>query len=154
MWKNTVERDRPQTKIDGRPRPEYRHAVSMFNTSTAVQNILWLDNSAIGTNFSNSMAKLKTLVFFTATSTPTIMKKGKYCCISTATMVTRTRHMVTPYVFVYLVKFSSDDMWRGIVCCASLSTNKPIKVKVKVKFTIEQATKAQRGSRGTALLFL
>jgi hypothetical protein len=29
-----------------------------------------------------------------------------------------------------------------------------IKVKVKVKFTPEQATKAQRGSRDTALLFL
>jgi hypothetical protein len=29
-----------------------------------------------------------------------------------------------------------------------------IKVKVKVKFTPEQATKAQRGSRGTALLFI
>jgi hypothetical protein len=28
-----------------------------------------------------------------------------------------------------------------------------IKVKVKVKFTIGQATKAQRGSRGIALLF-
>ena len=28
------------------------------------------------------------------------------------------------------------------------------KVKVKVKFTLEQATKAQRGSRGIALLFL
>jgi hypothetical protein len=27
-------------------------------------------------------------------------------------------------------------------------------VKVKVKFTIEQATKAQRGRRGMALLFL
>jgi len=27
-------------------------------------------------------------------------------------------------------------------------------VKVKVKFTLEQATKAQRGSRGIALLFL
>jgi hypothetical protein len=26
--------------------------------------------------------------------------------------------------------------------------------KVKVKFTLEQAMKAQRGSRGTALLFL
>ena len=26
--------------------------------------------------------------------------------------------------------------------------------KVKVKFTLEQATKAQRGSRGIALLFL
>jgi len=29
-----------------------------------------------------------------------------------------------------------------------------IKVKVKVKFTPEQATKSQRGSRGIALLFL
>jgi hypothetical protein len=29
-----------------------------------------------------------------------------------------------------------------------------IKVKVKVNFTLEQATKAQRGSRGIALLFL
>jgi hypothetical protein len=29
-----------------------------------------------------------------------------------------------------------------------------IKVKVKVKFTPEQATKAQRGSRGIAILFL
>ena len=27
-------------------------------------------------------------------------------------------------------------------------------IKVKVKFTLEQATKAQRGSRGIALLFL
>jgi hypothetical protein len=27
-------------------------------------------------------------------------------------------------------------------------------VKVKVKFTLEQATKSQRGSRGIALLFL
>jgi len=27
-------------------------------------------------------------------------------------------------------------------------------LKVKVKFTLEQATKAQRGRRGTALLFL
>jgi hypothetical protein len=28
------------------------------------------------------------------------------------------------------------------------------KGKVKVKFSLEQATKAQRGSRGTVLLFL
>jgi hypothetical protein len=31
---------------------------------------------------------------------------------------------------------------------------KKIKVKVKVKFTLEQVTKAQRGSRDIALLFL
>ena len=30
----------------------------------------------------------------------------------------------------------------------------PIKVKVKVNFTLEQSTKAQRGSRRIALLFL
>jgi hypothetical protein len=29
-----------------------------------------------------------------------------------------------------------------------------IRIKVKVQFALEQATKAQRGSRGTALLFL
>ena len=29
-----------------------------------------------------------------------------------------------------------------------------MKVKVKVQFTLEQATKAQRGSRGIVLLFL
>ena len=29
-----------------------------------------------------------------------------------------------------------------------------VKVKVKVKFTLEQATKAQRGSRGVAVLFI
>jgi hypothetical protein len=31
---------------------------------------------------------------------------------------------------------------------------KLVQIKVKVKFTIEQAMKAQRGSRGIALLFL
>jgi len=29
-----------------------------------------------------------------------------------------------------------------------------VKVKVKVKFTLEQATKAQRGRRGVDLLFI
>ena len=29
-----------------------------------------------------------------------------------------------------------------------------VKVKIKVTFTLEQATKAQRGSRGIAVLFL
>jgi hypothetical protein len=31
---------------------------------------------------------------------------------------------------------------------------KAVKVKVKVKFALEQATKAHRGSKGTGLLFL
>jgi hypothetical protein len=34
------------------------------------------------------------------------------------------------------------------------SAREHVQVKVKVKFTLEQATKAQRGSRGIALLFL
>jgi hypothetical protein len=34
------------------------------------------------------------------------------------------------------------------------SLYKKVKVKVKVKFTLEQDTKAQRGSSGIALLFL
>ena len=29
-----------------------------------------------------------------------------------------------------------------------------VKIKIKAKVTLEQATKAQRGSRGTALLFI
>jgi len=33
------------------------------------------------------------------------------------------------------------------------SISQSVKIKVKVKFTLEQATKAQRGSRGTVLLF-
>jgi len=33
-------------------------------------------------------------------------------------------------------------------------TNRGKEVKVKVTFTLEQVTKAQRGSRGIALLFL
>jgi hypothetical protein len=35
----------------------------------------------------------------------------------------------------------------------SLSYRRSIKVKVKVQFTLEQATKAERGSRGIAILF-
>jgi hypothetical protein len=37
--------------------------------------------------------------------------------------------------------------------CIVVAGNRPA-VKVKVKFTLEQATKVQRGSRYTALLFL
>ena len=36
----------------------------------------------------------------------------------------------------------------------SLSTPNHAKVKLKVKVAVEQATKAQRGSRSVALLFL
>ena len=40
------------------------------------------------------------------------------------------------------------------VTAASGDLHKDLQIKVKVKFTLEQATKAQRGSRGIALLFL
>jgi hypothetical protein len=36
----------------------------------------------------------------------------------------------------------------------NVATSNIENVKVKVKFTLEQATKNQRGSRGKALLFL
>jgi hypothetical protein len=35
-----------------------------------------------------------------------------------------------------------------------LATTYLVKVKVKLKFSLERSTKAQRGSRGIALLFL
>jgi hypothetical protein len=37
---------------------------------------------------------------------------------------------------------------------AKVKVKVKVKVQVKVKFTLEQITKAQRGSRGIALLFL
>jgi len=40
-------------------------------------------------------------------------------------------------------------MYKARDACKSLTTN-----KVKIKLTLEQATKAQRGRRGIALLFL
>jgi hypothetical protein len=38
--------------------------------------------------------------------------------------------------------------------CRSIESEVKVKVKVKVKFTPEQVTKAQRESRGIALLLL
>jgi hypothetical protein len=38
------------------------------------------------------------------------------------------------------------ETWHTVTVC--------VMVKVRVKFTLEQATKAQRGSSGIALLFL
>jgi hypothetical protein len=43
-------------------------------------------------------------------------------------------------------------MWRGQPQQNSFCRGK--KVKVKIKFTVEQAMKAQRGRRGIVLLFL
>jgi hypothetical protein len=44
--------------------------------------------------------------------------------------------------------------WTGHVAQMSVMKYACTHVKVKVKFTLEQATKVQRGSRGIALLFL
>jgi len=45
--------------------------------------------------------------------------------------------------------------WAGVAACRDDKLIIPIgKVKVKVRFTLEQATKAQRVSRSIALLFL
>jgi len=53
-------------------------------------------------------------------------------------------------------KFSTEKNIEHVTYCA-WSVCKPtvtdLKVKVTVKLTLEQATKAQRGSRGIALLF-
>jgi hypothetical protein len=51
---------------------------------------------------------------------------------------------LSPYPFSYCVFLEALPV---------LKTYYAIKVKVKVKFSLEQATKAQRGSRGIALLF-
>jgi hypothetical protein len=42
----------------------------------------------------------------------------------------------------------------GAHCCCYMAAMLCHKGKVKVKFTLEQATKTQRGSRGITLLFL
>ena len=51
------------------------------------------------------------------------------------------------------------NRWRNCVQtyinkCKITNRNEKVKVKVKVMFTLEQATKAQRGSRGIDVLFL
>jgi hypothetical protein len=48
-------------------------------------------------------------------------------------------------------KFCRETVERYL---ALVGTATPALVKVKVKFTLQQAMKAQRGSRGIALLFL
>ena len=48
------------------------------------------------------------------------------------------------YCHEYLVKYGTDVKWSDTFAI----------VKVKVKFTLEQATKAQRGSRGRPLTYL
>jgi len=45
-------------------------------------------------------------------------------------------------------------MWLWVAGWRPMSYTININTKVKVKFTLEQSMKAQRGSRGIALLFL
>jgi hypothetical protein len=46
--------------------------------------------------------------------------------------------------------------WRRMEKISWIDTviNEDVKLKVKIKYTLEQATKSQRGSRGIALPFL
>jgi hypothetical protein len=55
-----------------------------------------------------------------------------------------------------LLSFYRGQWLPSYVLCAGCGINLPclIKVKVKVKFTLVQAKKIQRGSRGIAPLFL
>ena len=53
----------------------------------------------------------------------------------------------TAWPWLFFVEKAAAQPW-GLLC------NPVMKVKVNVKFSLEQAMKAQRGSRGIALLFL
>jgi hypothetical protein len=48
----------------------------------------------------------------------------------------------------------SQDVYGKEWACKFAAEACKVKVNVKLKFTLEQATKAQKGSRGIALLFL
>jgi hypothetical protein len=53
-------------------------------------------------------------------------------------------------------KLRSDIMWQRALNQKSLKqtgTKQDLGAEVKLKFTLEEATKAQNGSRGIALLF-
>ena len=54
-------------------------------------------------------------------------------------------YIITRHFLNFILKISPSSAYTS-----QLDDN----MKVKVKFTLEQATKAQRGSRGIALLFL
>jgi hypothetical protein len=59
----------------------------------------------------------------------------------------RPAYIIT-IAFIYWYSQSNLNLTNTLECWI------PILLKVTVKFSIEQAMKAQRGSRGTALLFL
>jgi hypothetical protein len=63
-------------------------------------------------------------------------------------------HLVDVYYTIQIYLFSLTNC--GDVFSSNLVVRivKNVKVKVKVKFTLEQATKSRRRSRGIALFFL
>jgi hypothetical protein len=65
------------------------------------------------------------------------------------------------YYDEFCMKVREDYIWEMFAMIQFREHSRPIccpncfeKVKVKVKFALEQATKTQRGNRGIALLFL
>jgi hypothetical protein len=61
----------------------------------------------------------------------------------------------TGLIYILGTKLSYKPSWLGPIAKTILNPcDTPSSVKVKVKFTLEQATKTQRGHRGIALLFL
>jgi hypothetical protein len=53
----------------------------------------------------------------------------------------------------YIIKCAVWQVWRICDTRRKLAYVNMVKVKVKVKFTLEQAMKSQMGSKGMALLF-
>jgi len=61
----------------------------------------------------------------------------------------------TGSILIYLKSGGVRGKHTVAILTTFLRTNRlPVHEKVKVKFTLEQATMAQRGSRGIVLLFL
>jgi hypothetical protein len=67
--------------------------------------------------------------------TPTLLRKGPRPLLWAGSLASRG-------------KITESVIHNRLNCCVTFI------VKVKVKFTLEQATKAQKGSRGIAVLFL
>ena len=88
--------------------------------------------------------------------------------VSPSLYVRRSRRLSKPYLWdrvqkvlrvIHYSDFVMSKLAEGFLSVVVVDSNPScvflsIKVKVKVKFSLEQATKAQRGSRGIALLFL
>jgi hypothetical protein len=49
--------------------------------------------------------------------------------------------------------YSSHQPGKNLILSGNLKVKVKVRVKIKVQFTLEQATKAHRGSRGIAVFF-